>query len=220
VEPPDGASGGLVKLVIFGATGGTGQQLVDQSLAAGHEVVAFVRDPAKLDIRHEHLMIVQGDVTDPAAVERAIAGVDAVISALNTRRNAKGRPITVGTRHILAAMKKHGVRRLVFSAAPSARDPQDTPDLRYRMMISLVRLVARSAYEDMVDSVQAVRASDTDWTIVRLAFPTDGPATGWVRAGFVNKETGTRISRADAAAFMLREMQQAAYLRQAPVISN
>jgi len=117
-----------VKLAIFGATGGTGRKLVDQSLAAGHEVVAFVRDPSKLELRHERLTIVQGDVTDPAAVERAIAGVDAVLSALNTRRNAKGNPITVGTLHILAAMRKYGVRRLVFSAAPSARDQQRVRD--------------------------------------------------------------------------------------------
>jgi NAD(P)H-binding len=209
-----------VKLAVFGATGGTGQQLVAQSLAAGHEVVAFVRDPAKPGMRHEHLMIVQGDVTDPAAVERAIAGVDAVTSALNRRRNAKGRPITVGTCHILAAMKKHGLRRLVFSAAPSARDPQDTPDLRFRLMIGLVRLVAPAAYDDIVGSAQAVRDSDTDWTLVRLPFPTDDPPTGRVRAGLVNKEAGTRISRADAAAFMFKERQQARYLRQAPGISN
>jgi len=104
-----------VRLAIFGETGGTGRKLVDQSLAAGHEVVAFVRDRSKLDIRHERLRIVQGDVTDRAAVECAIAGVDAVNSALNTQRNAKGIPITVGTGHILAAMKEHGVRRLVFS---------------------------------------------------------------------------------------------------------
>jgi hypothetical protein len=72
----------------------------------------------------------------------------------------------------------------------------------------------------MVGSAQAVRASDTDWTIVRLPFPTGDPATGRVRVGLVNKETGARISRADAAASMLKEAQEARYLRQAPVISN
>jgi nucleoside-diphosphate-sugar epimerase len=209
-----------MKITIFGATGGTGKQLVQQSLAAGYAVTAFVRDPVKLNVQHDCLQIVQGDVTDSAAVERAVKGAQAVISVLNTRRDAKGSPITQGTRNILGAMKKYGVRRLVFSAAPSAHDPQDAPDLRFKLMIGLVKLVARAGYEDMVGSAQAVRTSNVDWTIVRLPYPTDDPATGHVKVGYVNKATGTRISRADAAAFMLKEMQETLYLRQAPVISN
>ncbi len=209
-----------MKIAIFGATGGVGKQLVQQALAAGHEVTAFVRDPAKLNFQHDYLRIVQGDVTDPEAIERAVNGVQAVISALNTSRDAKGSPITQGTQNILTAMRKYGVRRLVFSAAPSARDPQDSPDLRFKLMIGLVRLLARAGYEDMVGSAQAVRASDVDWTIVRLPFPTDDPKTGHVKVGYLNKESGTRISRADAAEFMLKEVQEARYLREAPVISN
>lgn len=87
-------------------------------------------------------------------------------------------------------------------------------------MIGLVKLVARPGYEDIVGSGQTVQASDTDWTIVRLPFPTDDPKTGHVKVGYVNKEIGMSISRADAAAFMLKEVQEARYLRQAPVISN
>lgn len=209
-----------MKITIFGASGGTGRQLVQQALASGHEVTAFVRNPAKLNFQHECLRIVQGDVTDAAAVERAVDGASAVISALNTRPGAKGSSITQGTQNILAAMRKFGVRRLVFSAAPSARDPQDSPDLRFQLMIGLVRLIARSGYEDIVGSALAVRASNVDWTIVRLPFPTDDPSIGHVKVGFLNKESGTRISRADAAEFMLQEVQTARYLRQAPVISN
>jgi putative NADH-flavin reductase len=209
-----------MKITIFGATGGTGRQLVQQALAASHEVTAFVRDPTKLNVQHDCLQIVQGDVTDPVAVERAVCGAQAVISVLNTRRDAKGSPITQGTKNILTAMKKYGVRRLVFSAAPSARDPQDSPDLRFKLMIGLVRLVAHAGYEDMVGSAQAVRSSNVDWTIVRLPFPTDDPKTGHVKVGYLNKESGTRISRADAAEFMLEEVQEARYLREAPMISN
>lgn len=209
-----------MKITIFGATGGTGRQLVQQALAAGHEVTAFVRDPARLNYQHGCLRIVQGDVTDPVAVEGAVTGAQAVISVLNTRGDAKGRPITQGTQNILAAMRKSGVRRLVFSAPPSARDTQDAPDLRYKLMISLVKLAAREGYEDLVGSAQAVRASDVDWTIVRLPFPIEQPKTGHVKVGYLNKKSGTRISRGDAAAFMLEEVQESKYLRQAPVISN
>jgi putative NADH-flavin reductase len=209
-----------MKLVIFGSTGGVGRQLVQQALASGHEVTAFARDPVKLNVQHDRLRIVQGDVTDAVAVERAVDGAEAVISALNTRRDAKGSPITQGTRNILAAMQKYGVRRLVFSAAPSASDTQDSPDLKFKVMIGLVRLIARAGYEDMVGSAQAVRDSNVDWTIVRLPFPTGDPKIGHVKVGYLNKESGSRITRADAAEFMLKEVQEARYLRQAPVISN
>jgi len=209
-----------MRITIFGASGGTGKHLVQQALAAGHEVTAFVRTPAKLNVQHACLRIVQGDVIDAAAVEQAVKGAEAVVSVLNTRLGAKGRPITEGARNILAAMHKFGVRRLVFSAAPSARFPQDAPDLRFRVMIGLVRLIARSGAEDMIGSVEAVRASDVDWEIVRLSFPAEGPKTGQVKVGYLDKQTGMRISRADAAAFILQELQEAKYLRQAPVISN
>ena len=209
-----------MKIAIFGATGGTGRLVVEQALEAGHEVIAFVRDPSKLNLKHEHLTVVQGDVTDLAPVERAVNGADAVISVLNTRGESKSKPITRGAQNILRAMAQHGVRRLVFSAAPSAADPHDAPDLRFRLMTALVRLVARAAQEDLISSVEAVRASDTDWTIVRLPFPTDDPKTGRVQVGYVNREIGMRISRADAAEFMLKEVQEAKYVRQAPLIAN
>jgi nucleoside-diphosphate-sugar epimerase len=167
-----------MRLTIFGATGGTGRQLVQQALAAGHEVTAFVRNPSKLALQHDRLRLLQGDVVDAAAVERAVNGAQAVISTLNTSGSAQGIPITRGTQNILAAMGKYGVRRLVFSAPPSARDPQDTPDLRFKLMIGLVKLAAHAGYVDLVGAAQAVRDSAVDWTIVRLPFPPtiQGPA--------------------------------------------
>ena len=91
-----------MKLIIFGATGGTGRQCVDQALAQGHQVTAFVRQPAALTVQHPDLTIIQGDITDQDAVQRAIPGHDVVISALGTR----GGPAVLpeGTRNILEAM--------------------------------------------------------------------------------------------------------------------
>ena len=146
-----------MKLAVFGATGGTGKQLVEQALAAGHEVVAFARDPSKLTTRHERLRIVPGDVTDQAAVECAVNGVEAVISVLGPRGNDRSKPITRGTQNILAAMKKYGVRRFVLSSTPSASDPNDLPDFRFKIVIGLVRLTLRSAYEDIVNTASRAR---------------------------------------------------------------
>lgn len=209
-----------MKLAIFGATGGTGRLLVEQALAAGHEVIAFARTPSKLTAQHERLVIIQGDLTDAAAIERALCRMEAVISALGPRGNDASRPITRGTLNILAAMKKHGVRRLVLSSTPSARDPNDVPDLRFKLAVGLVRLVLRSAYEDIVSTAQAVRASDVDWTIVRASMLSDAPRTGAVRVGYVGRAVGMRISRSDLAEFMLKQVLDTAYLRQAPAVSN
>ncbi len=209
-----------MRLTVFGATGGAGKQLVEQALAAGHEVVAFVRDPSKLTTRHERLTIVQGDVTDQAVVERAVNGADAVISALGPRRDTRSKLITRGTQNILAAMKKHGVRRLVLTSTPSANDPNDSLDFRFKIAVGLIRLMARSAYEDIVNTAQVVRASDCDWTIVRVSALSDAPKTGRVKVGYVGKAIGMRLSRADLAEFMLKQVQDTRYLRQAPAISN
>jgi hypothetical protein len=84
----------------------------------------------------------------------------------------------------------------------------------------LIAASKRKNYEDIVNPAQVVRASDRDWTIVRVVMLVDAPKTGVVRVGYVNKEMGMRITRADLAEFMLKQVQATKYLRQAPAISN
>ena len=201
-------------------SGGTGKQLVVQALAAGHQVVAFVRDPSKLTTRHDHLTILQGELTNPETIEHAVLGTDAVISALGPRRGTRDKSITRGTENILSAMVKHGVRRMVITSTPSARDPNDVPDFRFKLAVRMIQLIARGAYEDIVNTAKVVRTSDRDWTIVRVSMLVDALKTGVVKVGYVNKEMGTRITRADLAEFMLKQVQDSTYLRQAPAISD
>ena len=134
-----------------------------------------------------------------------------------TQRRPKNKPLTHGTQNILAAMEKYGVRRFVMSAG-GIRQPKDLPNIRFRLLMGFVRFVARGAYKDTVGSVQVTRASNIDWTVVRMPSPTNAAKTGCVKAGNVNKSVGMRISRADAAAFMLSEIEEAKYSREAPVI--
>jgi len=123
--------------------------------------------------------------------------------------------------NILAAMEKHGVRRLIISSTPSAGDPNDLPDFRLKVLVALVRLTMRAAYEEIVGVAETVRKSDCDWTIVRVSTLNDNPGSGKVRVGYLGKgEVGVWISRADMAGFMLKQAQDTTYLRQAPVISN
>jgi putative NADH-flavin reductase len=212
---------GLKRITVFGATGGTGKQLVEQALASGNEVVAYVRNPSKLGIVHEHLSIVQGELSDAALIERAVSGADAVMSVLGPRGGSKNKPLTQGMQNIIAAMKKQGVRRLIITSTLSAKDPNDKPEFRARVLVGLVKRTMNDAYEDIVSVAEAVRASDLDWTIVRLTMLNNKPKSGKVRAGYIGRdEVGTWISRADIAVFMLNQIEDVKYLRQAPAISN
>lgn len=211
-----------MKVAVFGATGRAGRHVVRQALDAGHEVVAFARTPANLGITHERLRVVQADIQDAAKVGEAVAGADAVISVLGPTHNRPEMTVSKGIEHILAAMQAHGVRRLIASAGAGVGDPNDRPTLMHRLITLALRLSARNVVADMERAVQLIRASDRDWTIVRVPMLTDEPAKGSVRAGYVGQGTGPRLSRADMAAFMLAQLELGAsnYLRQAPTISN
>jgi putative NADH-flavin reductase len=209
-----------MKLTIFGASGRTGHPLVEQALAQGHEVVAFVRDPAKLPIQHERLTFVQGDVADAAAVERAVAGSDAVLSALGHTSASPKDIQTTATRNIVAAMRKHSVRRLVSLTGAGVSDPRDEPKLIDRVIKTLLVLVSKDVLKDAEMHADVIRASDLDWVIVRGPMLTEGPHTGQYNVGYIGKGSGTRISRADVADFMLKQARDTTYLRQAPMVSS
>lgn len=201
-----------MRLTIIGATGRTGKHLVVQALEAGYEVIAFARNLSKLTITHERLTIVQGDATDPTAVERAIQYTDAVICVLNTSS------LTRITQNILKAMKIFGVRRLIITSA-GIPQPNDLPDLRFSLLLGIGKLLMPPAVEDTINSAHIVQSSDIDWTIVRMA-PTNATPTGQVNAGYVKRETKMFVSRADAAMFMLKELGENKWVREAPVIFN
>jgi len=108
---------------------------VQLALAEGYEVVAYARNPAKLDIKDKRLEIVQGELHDQAAIEEAVKGSDAVISLLGPTGASKGLPISKGMQMILQAMKKHGVKRIIATATPSATDPHDSFDLKFKLAV-------------------------------------------------------------------------------------
>jgi uncharacterized protein YbjT (DUF2867 family) len=210
-----------MRITIFGATGGTGKQLVEQALAEGNEVVAYVRNPSKLDMSNKLLTVVQGELSDHAAIEQAVNGADAVISVLGPRGSSEGKPITKGTQNILDAMKKRGVRRFIVSSTASASDPNDSFDFKFKFLVALIKLAKHAAYEDIVSVADTVRKSDRDWTIVRLPLLNNKPKSGKVKVGYYGTGIiGTYLSRADLAEFMLAQVNDLKYLHQAPAISN
>lgn len=208
-----------MKIVVFGATGGTGKQVVKQALEAGHQVTAFVRSPSKLDIEHANLTVFQGDVINAEKVEQAIAGQEAVISTLGPSRPPVPNMMETAAKNIIMAMNKHGLKRLVSTTGAGVRDPRDQPKLFDKFMKALLTLMARNVLHDSEANVNTIRASDLDWTIVRFPRLNEGPHTGEYRVGYIGKDSGSQISRADGADFILEELSKGEYLHKAPIVS-
>jgi putative NADH-flavin reductase len=210
----------MMKLAIFGATGRTGRVLLQKALEEDHQVTVLVRNPAKLTEQNDHLTVIQGSLNDISGVEQAVAGAEAVLSVLGPANNQPTYEISRGMQVIITAMQQQGVKRLVVSAGAGVGDPDDSPRLFNQLMNVLLKATSRYVYEDMLKTVELVRASDLDWTVMRVPMLTDDPATGNVKVGMVGKGMGPRISRADMANFMLQQAKSNQFIRKAPAISN
>jgi putative NADH-flavin reductase len=210
-----------MKLALFGATGRTGRHLLAQALQQGHSVTALARDPRQLAWAETgRLQVVSGDVRDAAAVSATVAGAEAVLSVLGPTSNRPELAVSAGTDNLLAAMRQHGVRRLIQSTGAGVRDPQDQPTPIHAFFGALVRRLTPNVLADMTQTVDKIRASDLDWTLVRVPRLTDGAPTGHIRVAYVGPELGLQLTRADLAGFMLQQLADTRYLRQAPAISN
>lgn len=206
-----------MRVAIFGATGSVGRHLVEQALAGGHEVTAFVREPAGLGGSRAEVRVVRGDVLDSAAVEAAVAGQDAVLCALGAGR--KGVVRSEGTRNIVRAMEKEGVGRLVCQTTLGVGESRGNLNFFWKRV--MFGLLLREAFRDHARQEEYVGRSGLEWTIVRPAAFTDGKRTGAYRHGFPGTEKGLdlRISRADVADFMLAQLADDAYVHEAPGLS-
>jgi putative NADH-flavin reductase len=221
-----------MKLTIVAATGGLGRQAVEQALAAGHDVTAVVRDPSKLS---SAVRTVTADLAaaDSATLEPAVAGADAVLSALGPRSSAEAGVASRGTRAVAAAMQATGVRRIVVVSAapvstvpspgrprPPKHDPGDGFLMRY-LASPVIKAVFRKPYADLALMEDVLRGSGLDWTVVRPPRLTDRPLTGTYRTAYGrNLRRGVLVSRADVAHLMLRVLDQPETIRQAIGIAN
>jgi len=221
-----------VKLTIFAATGGIGRHLLDQAIAAGDDVTAVVRDPGRLPGR---VRAVTADLAapDPAVLEAAVAGADAVLSGLGPRSKADAGITSRGTRAIVAAMQAAGPRRLVIvSAAPVGTVPSpgrpnpprhDAGDgFWMRHVFSHVAMALyREHYADLALTEEIVRDSGLDWTIVRPPKLTGKPLTGTYRTAYgQNLRGGWSVPRADVARYMLRVIGEPDAVKQVAGIAS
>lgn len=208
-----------MRVLVIGATGGSGRRLVQQALALGHQVTAFVRDPAKLQIEHANLGVAQGDVLDYPTIELAMRGQDAVLSALGHLKFYRPTRIqSDGMSNILRAMKTCHVPRLICETALGIGNSVGRLGLPYVFL--LVPLVLPFYFWDKVRQEDLIRASDRDWIIVRPGVLTNKPGRGTYQHG-VNAGSYLLpglVSRADVADFMLKQLDDDAYLGLAPGI--
>jgi len=196
-----------MKIMVIGATGGTGQQIVIQALENGHEVTALARRPEMMDIRHERLDVIKGDVLDPSSFAQSITGKDAVVSALGVSHRNPTTVYSDGTGFIMQAMHAVGVRRLLSLSSAGLEIPADTPWPQRLVIQHFIQRLYRHAYEDMGRMEGKVRDSRLDWTVIRPPRLTNGTKTGLYRIAIDEPLPRARgISRADLADYMVRSI--------------
>jgi uncharacterized protein YbjT (DUF2867 family) len=205
-----------MRLTIFAATGGIGRQILEQAVATGHDVTAVVRDPGKLS---REVRTVTADLTapDPAALESAVEGADAVLSGVGPRSRSEAGIASQGTRAIVHAMQAAGARRLIVVSAapigtvpspdrprPPTHDPGDGFFMRH-LFGHMAKAMFREHYVDLALMEDVVADSGLDWTIVRPPRLTDRPLSGAYRTAYgQNLRGGWSVPRSDVAHLMLR----------------
>jgi len=209
-----------MKFLLIGATGPTGHEIVKQGLAQGHEITALVRDASKLAVSNSHLHIVEGDILNPVDVNAAMTGQAAVICTLGTGVTFKHVTLfSDGTRHLLDAMHKHAVRRIVCITGIGAGDSRGHGGFFYDRVIEPTLL--HTIYEDKDRQEELLRQSATDWIIVRPGQLTNDEATGKYRVLLdLTGITVGKVARADVAAFVLQQLTSNDLLRKTPLLTD
>src|SRR5918993_882999 len=200
-----------MKILILGATGRTGLELVKQGIEQGHEVTALVRDATKMNQRDEHLTVTEGNVLNKDQLLRAVEGKDAVLSALGSGKSLKSHGlITTAVNLLLPAMENANVQRLIFLSAFGVGETFLQANMLQRIFF---KLFLKNIYADKAKAEVQIRASKLDWTLVYPVILTDTPRSGQYIVGEKLKMKGLpKVSRADVAAFMLSQLTETAYV--------
>jgi len=203
-----------MKIVVFGATGGAGKELVTQALQAGHEVTAVARNPANVTTRHERLKVVQGDISNAESITKAIAGQEAVVLSVGPRPGTPaGTLISDATRHALDGMKQHGVRRILIVSGLMV-GPGAGLGAFGRFALGLFRRLNGALFRDKLKADQMVMDSGLEWIIVRPPVFTDMPPAGKYRMGEnLDVAMFKKMANRDVADAILAALTDAKYQR-------
>ena len=202
-----------MNIVVFGASGRTGILTVFQALDKGHMVTAFARNQKKVTIQHKNIRFVEGDILDYEKVKQAVAGQDAVISALGVENRKYSTVLSDGTRNILKAMEETGVKRFICMSSVGILGN----DAGFFFGKIMIPLLLRQVFEDKKRQMEVIRESKAEWVIIRPVGLTDSPKTGKYRINLGNPAS-SKIPRADVADFMLKLLTDKTYDGQMPSI--
>lgn len=214
--------GNSMRVAVFGGTGTTGRLVIGKALDRGYDVTAYARHASRFSASHPRMRVVVGQLDDNDAIEEAIRGCDAVISALGPGPNEPGLIIATGTANIVTAMQQHGVSRLIAIATPSYRHPRDGFDPLIWLAVFLIRTFLPNAYRNVVRLSEVVVASELDWTLARIPLLSNRPSTGPARTGYVG-DPGiglTRTSRAALAEFLVSQVTDVTFVHEAPLVCS
>jgi len=197
----------MEKIIVFGATGGTGRLVIEQALRKGYEVTAVARNTAALAIRHERLEIVKGDVFQPHTFEGAIAGKDAVVSCLGIQNREPTTVYSEGVNNILSVMRATGVKRIICLSAAAVVVPPKASILMKFAIKNILQRIFKHSYTDMLAMEEILSKSNLNWTVIRPPWLRNSVRTGKYRA-MINESLSnpSKLSRADLADYVVNHL--------------
>ncbi|MDC3413876.1 NAD(P)-dependent oxidoreductase [Terrihalobacillus insolitus] len=207
-----------MKLVIFGSTGRTGIPLLNQALEKGHEVTVLVRNKNKLNISHNNLTVVEGDVLDYQSVEKVIIGQDAVLSVIGHTKNGSKNLLTNAATNMTNAMEVHHVKRLISLTGAGVEVEKDVKQgIMSHLIHKALTIFAKELWLDSINQKDVIVKTELDWTIVRGPRLLEGEKTEQYQTGYF-KFNKPMINRADVAHFILEELERNQYVKEYPLI--
>ena len=213
-----------MKIVVFGATGIVGKAVVVEALRKGHEVTVLTRDARKVTTRHEHLHIVEGNVSDKNVVRTVLKGQEAVVQTLGIGGKGDGKPTNVvseANKIIMTEMEQMNIKRLIaISVIGAGNSLTFLPWIYRKLVLPLFMKWFQAIIDDKNRMEPMIKKSGLDWTIVRCTTIKERPATGKINATLDGKGLKFSISAADMAVFIVNQLTDSSFLRQAPTISN
>ncbi|MEM1214537.1 MAG: SDR family oxidoreductase [Bacteroidota bacterium] len=207
-------------IALLGATGQTGSLFLEKALSAGYAVKALVRDPSKLTIKQEKLQVIQGDVLNASDVAATVEGTQVVVSLFGHVKNSPEWLQTNGTKHIVAAMQKEGITKIISLSGGGLPFPaQDEPKFADKMIRFIMKVFVPKILNDAIEHHKVLAQSGLDWIIVRGPRLTNDPEQGTYRVGWVGVNASTKIARGDLAHFILQQVESDEFVHQMPFVS-
>ncbi|WP_375578675.1 SDR family oxidoreductase [Marivirga tractuosa] len=208
-------------IALFGGSGQTGKLVLEKALKEGYKVKALLRNPDKVDIRDSNLTVIQGDVLNASDVLIAVKDSEVVLSLFG---HVKGSPEwlqTKGTDHIVEAMKQYGVEKIISLSGGGLPFPEmDKPKLADKMIRFIMKVAVPKILKDAILHAEILRKSNLNWMIVRGPRLTNDKPKGHYRVGWVGVNASTKISRADLADFIVKQIELDEFKHQMPFISE